>query len=592
MTYPLPTSPTEMARLGWDQLDILLVTGDAYVDHPAFGTALLGRWLVSHGYRTGIVAQPRWDTGATDVAAMGRPRLFAGVTAGALDSMLAHYTAFRKKRSDDAYTPGGRSGARPNRATIVYTNLLRRAFRGLPIVAGGIEASLRRAAHYDFWSDAVRRSILLDSKADLVVYGMGERAIIDIARRLSANGTGDARQGVATPCLISSQALSAKETGGAREALAGIPGTAFVGEVPSGTECASLPSYEDIKDDPAKLMDATLALERQVHDGASWAVQSSGGRDVVFAPPAAPLTTEELDALYGLPYTRRAHPSYGEAIPALSMIQFSITVHRGCGGGCSFCSLALHQGRRIRSRSAEGILAEAKRLTRHPDWKGTLTDVGGPSANMWGTTCAVKARDCRRASCLYPSPCPDFRADQTAMAELISAVARVPGIAHVRIASGVRHDLALTDPVYTSALVGQFTGGQLKLAPEHSSANVLGLMRKPGFDAFLEFLTVFERESRRAGKEQYVVPYLMSAFPGCTEDDMRQLARWFKSKGWKPRQVQCFIPTPGTVATAMYVGGIDSAGKAIYVARGDAERLRQHRILCPPPERLPRGPAK
>jgi len=552
-------SRAEMRRLGWDELDVLIVTGDAYVDHPAFGAALLGRWLVAHGYRVGIVAQPRWDT-AEDVARLGRPRLFAGVTAGALDSMLAHYTAFRKKRRDDAYTPGGRAGARPNRATIVYTNLVRQAFPGLPVVIGGIEASMRRASHYDFWTDKLRRSLLLDSKADLLIYGMAERALLQLAERLAAGGH-----------------LGEVPAGGVLDVARADFDRAY------GTQRSYLvlPSHEEIEADPKKLMTATLALERQVHGGAEWATQAAGDRMLVFAPPAAPLTTEELDALYALPFSRQPHPSYREPIPAVEMVQFSVTTHRGCAGGCSFCALALHQGRRIRSRSRESILAEVARLTRHPAWRGSVSDVGSATANLWRARCAADHRDCRRASCLHPSICRNFTPDQSALAELLRSIARLPGVKHVRTASGVRHDVALLDEAYVRALVGEFTGGQLKLAPEHSCDRVLWLMRKPPFGKFEDFLTIFQRVSRQAGKEQYVVPYLMSAFPGCTEADMRALAAWLRQRGWRPQQVQCFIPTPGTVATAMFYAGIDPDGAPIPVARTDAARLRQHHILAP-----------
>ncbi len=558
----------EMKQRGWDELDVLLVTGDAYVDHPAFGAALLGRWLESHGFRVGIVAQPRWDT-PDDVSRLGRPRLFAGVTAGSLDSMLAHYTAFRKKRRDDAYTPGGEAGARPNRATIVYTSLVRHAFPGLPVVVGGIEASMRRATHYDFWTDNVRRSILLDSKADLVAYGMAERALLDVANRLEAAPPDPA-------------AADTRET---RHRLRGIQGTAFVSEdesdIPNGQRLVTLPSHEDIQANPRKLMEATLAIERQVHDGASWAVQATQRRNVVIAPPAESLTAAELDALYALPFSRQPHPSYERPIPAVEMIQFSITTHRGCAGGCSFCSLALHQGRRIRSRSRESILAEAATFAAHPAWSGSLSDVGGPTANMWRARCVADPATCERQSCLHPDICPNFQPDQQATASLLRAIARLPHVKHVRTASGVRHDLAMREPAYVRALVSNFVGGQLKLAPEHKCNRVLRLMRKPRFEAFERFLTIFERESRQAGKEQYIVPYLMSAFPGCTDDDMRDLARWLRARGWRPRQVQCFIPTPGTVAAAMFHAGIAPNGRRIPVARTDAERLRQHHILLP-----------
>ena len=557
----LPMSRAEMKILGWSELDVLLVTGDAYVDHPAFGAALLGRLLVADGYRVGIVAQPRWDTPA-DMEVMGRPRLFAGVTAGALDSMLAHYTAFRKKRSDDAFTPGGLAGARPNRATLVYTSLVRQAFPGLPVVIGGIEASLRRASHYDFWTDAVRRSILIDSKVDLLVYGMGERAIRTVAERLDA----------------------AKDA-----SLHGIPGTAFVaGKEETFADNLVLPSHEAILEEPKRLLDATIAMERQVHHGTQWASQQVGGRNVILAPPAAPLSCEELDAVYALPFSRSAHPAYQKPIPAIEMVQFSITAHRGCGGGCSFCSLALHQGRRIQSRSADSILHEVGLMTRHTNWKGSVSDVGGPSANMWGTRCTANRETCQRVSCLFPTPCAHFKDAQRDYINLLNAINAAPGVKHVRVASGIRHDLAQRDPAFARDLIARFTGGQLKLAPEHMTEDVLRLMRKPSFKRFIEFCESFARESQHARKEQYIVPYLMSAFPGCTEEDMTTLSRWLRSQGWKPQQIQCFIPTPGTVATAMYHAGIDPDGASIHVARTDAERLRQHYILAPEPDGTPR----
>ena len=569
----LPMSRAEMDALGWDALDVLLVSGDAYVDHPSFGTPLIGRWLVSQGYRVGIVAQPRWDC-PDDVLRMGRPLLFAGASAGALDSMLAHTTAFRKKRHDDAYTPGGKTGARPNRACMVYTSLLHNAFPGLPVVLGGIEASLRRAVHYDFWDNAVRRPILLDAKAELVVYGMAERAILDVARRIESSGDAPAAKSRRRP-----------------DSLGGIPGTAFVGteaDVPAGLPHSALPSFEEIQADARLLMTSTLALERQAHRADVWLVQAAGARSVVIAPPAEALSSEELDALYALPFARAAHPSYREPIPAEEMIRFSITSHRGCAGGCSFCALALHQTRRVRSRSAGSIVGEAAGLTKHPEWKGSISDVGGPTANMWGARCLFDPAQCERASCLTPAICPHFQCDQSAIADLLHDVAQVSGVEHVRVASGIRYDLARRDPKYVRALVGEFTGGQLKIAPEHCAAPILKLMRKPAFRAFTEFLSVFETESKAAGKAQFVIPYLISAFPGCTDEDMKALAKWLKARGWTPQQVQCFIPTPGTVASAMFYAGIDPDGNPIPVARSDAERLRQHRILVRTEERRKR----
>lgn len=566
---PLPMSRRDMEAYGWSEIDILLVTGDAYIDHPSFGTALIGRVLVSEGYRVGVVAQPRWDT-TDDICAMGRPRLFAGVTSGALDSMLAHYTAFRKLRHGDAFTPGNRHGARPNRASLVYTGLLRQAFSGLPVVLGGVEASMRRASHYDFWSDKLRRSILLDSKADLLVYGMGERAVLEIARRLSSLPAGSPDQ----------QAV-----------LRGIPGTVFsltgrtkesaADLIPSPDKICTLPSHEDILASPAALMTATLTMEEVLHQGRKWMVQLSGAQEVYFTPPAAPMNEEEMDRIYALPFTRRPHPVYKERIPAADMIQFSITAHRGCAAGCTFCSITLHQGRQIQSRSRNSIVAEAASLTKHPDWKGSISDVGGPTANMWGAYCADDPSSCRRPDCLYPRRCPHFKCDEAGLVGMLQEVAALEGVRHLRVSSGVRYDMSRENTLFMRTLISDFVGGQLKVAPEHSEDRVLALMRKPSLSRFEEFLALFRRESQRAGKEQYVVPYLISAFPGCTAGDMRKLAAWLKERNWSPQQLQCFIPTPGTVATAMFYAGIDTKMRPIPVARTDRERMIQHQILMP-----------
>lgn len=576
----LPMTRGDMAARGWDKLDVLLISGDAYVDHPAFGVALLGRWLESFGFRVGIVAQPRWDS-ADDIARMGRPRLFAGVTAGAVDSMLAHYTAFRKKRHDDAYTPGGRAGARPNRAVSVYSSLVRRAFPGLPVVAGGIEASLRRVSHYDFWTDSLRRSLLPDAKLDLVVYGMGERALLEIARRLDALAAKDG--GIADD---RNPARAAKDRERFRHAWEGIPGTARMGPAnaadlleAAGRRVMRLPSHEEIAARPSLLLDATLMLERQVHQMRAAAVQPVAGRAVILEPPAALLSTEELDSLYALPYTRQPHPSYTDRIPAVDMMRTSMTCHRGCGGGCSFCSLALHQGRRVTSRSRESLLAEARAIASRPDFNGSISDVGGPSANMWQARCALDPDRCGRASCMTPGICPGFSVDQSRHIDLLREIRKIPGVRHVRVASGVRFDLALGEKAALEGYAGEFTGGQLKVAPEHCSEEVLRLMRKPGMEPFERFLAAFRRYSEAHHKEQYVIPYLMSGFPGCTDAHMRELAAWLAERHWSPRQVQCFVPTPGTVATAMYYAEIDPEGRPLHVAKTDAARLRQHGIL-------------
>ncbi len=560
----LPMRRAEMEALGWKELDVLLIVGDAYVDHPAFGAALLGRHLVAHGYRAGIIAQPDWKDPAS-VARLGRPRLYAGVSAGALDSLLAHYTAFRKIRRDDAYTPGGKAGARPNRACLVYANLARRAFPGLPVVLGGIEASLRRATHYDFWSDGLRRSLLLDAKADLLVCGMGERAVLEIARAIEAG-----------------------------RPLTNIPGTAYMGkeeELPPEVPRAHLPSHEELLRNPALLVKATLLLERQIHRQNAWAVQSVGGRDLLLAPPAAPLSEAEMDALYELPFSRAAHPSYREPIPALTMLKDSITSHRGCGGGCSFCSLALHQGRRIASRSAASIRREAANMAERPGFSGIISDVGGPTANMWQARCA-QAGPCRRESCCFPSLCPFFKTRQRRHVEMLRELRALPGVRHLRVASGIRADLALSEPDVLRAYTVEFTGGQLKAAPEHCAPEVLALMRKPPFEVFDAFARAFEAHCADAGLERYIVPYLMSAFPGCTEEHMRELKRLLAARGWKPQQVQCFTPTPGTLATAMYAAGTDAKGRAIPVARTDAERLRRHHMLIEEAETTPRRAPK
>lgn len=547
----LPMTRVEMSARGWSELDVLLVSGDAYVDHPAFGIPLLGRWLEAHGYRVGIIAQPRWDT-PEDILRLGRPRLFCGISAGCLDSMLAHYTAFRKKRHDDAYTPGGGSGARPNRASIVYSNLVRAAFPGLPVVLGGIEASLRRHAHYDFWSDALRRSILFDSKADLLVYGMGERAILEITRRLA--------EGVD---------------------LRGIPGSAVCSD--SAGEAILLPAYEAIAQEPRLLLETTRTVETVMHQGRQTLAQAHGEKYVVCYPPAPVLAADELSALYALPFAREAHPAYTAPVPALEMVRWSITAVRGCGGGCSFCSLAQHQGRHLSSRPPASILHEVETLTQTPGWKGIVSDVGGPTANLWGAECQLRDGACRRDSCLSPQKCPQLRLQQSGYLELLRSIRDVPGVRHVFIGSGVRHDLALLDREFCAGLVGEFVSGQLKLAPEHCVERVLGLMRKTDFQLFERFSTLFGELCRECGREQYIIPYVMSAFPGCTAEDMQVLAAWFQARGWRPQQVQCFIPTPGTMATAMYYAGCDLQGRPLYVARSDREREDQHAILMPKP---------
>ena len=573
----LPMSRAEMEALGWSELDILLVSGDAYIDHPAFGPALLGRWLIAHGFKTGIVAQPNWTQDAVkDLTVMGRPRFFAGITSGSMDSMLAHYTAFRKKRHDDAYTPGGQAGARPNRASIVYTSIVRQAFPSLPVILGGIEASLRRVSHYDFWSDSLRRSILLDSKADIIVYGMGEKTLLNIATK--ARELEQAKKSKNESILPANLVTACNK-------LSGITFAGHEEDLPDRLKQLWLPSHEEISNDPKFLLQATTDLETQVHQGFRTAIQRSGERMVIVTPPTPPLSQKEMDLLYSLPFARRAHPAYKLPIPAEEMLKTSITTHRGCGGGCSFCSISLHQGRAISSRSKESILNEVQLMTQsHKHGRRSrrglaISDAGGPTANMWQGRCDFSPQACTRDSCLFPTICAGFRVDQKKYIDMLRAIKKQPGISQVRIASGIRYDLAMRDNEALKAYVTEFTGGQLKVAPEHMSDNVLCLMRKPPHGLFEIFLRNFLSFSRVANKEQYVVPYLISGFPGCTDGDMRALGGWLAAKGWRPKQVQCFIPTPGTMATAMYYSRLDLDGNIMYVARTDAERLRQHKIL-------------
>lgn len=585
----LPLCKQDMQIKGWSELDILFISGDAYIDHPAFAMALLGRYLEHHGFKVGIITQPDWKD--PDIVAkiqeMGRPRLFAGISAGAVDSMLAHYTAFRKKRHDDAYTPGGQCGARPNRAVSVYTSLIRQAFPNLPVIAGGIEASLRRLSHYDFWTDSLRKSILADAKLDLVAYGMGEKTLLEIATRLRDFYKKHPELTWNSPVIQKS-----KNKKPWQPVLQGIKGTCRliktdeIVSLPKNT--VILPSHNDILRSPQLLMEATLASEKHIHHEDHLLVQAvDNERAVLVEMPSPILNTQEMDLLYTLPFTRKAHPRYEDKIPAENMMKTSMTSHRGCGGGCSFCSLALHQGRKISSRSEQSLLDEATKISQNKNFDGSISDIGGPSANMWQAYCALDKREqkdgktikCNRDSCMTPKICPNFIVNQEQHLTILRKVKTLPKIKNVRIASGVRFDLALTQKKALESYAGEFTGGQLKVAPEHCSTEVLKLMRKPSMDNFEVFLQAFYNYCNKAGKEQYVIPYLLSAFPGCTDEHMRELASWLKERNWKPQQVQCFIPTPGTVATAMFYGECDPKMQKLYVAKTDAERLRQHGIL-------------
>jgi len=542
-----------MKSRDWEELDILFISGDAYVDHPAFGIPLLARLLEREGLRVGIIPQPDWkDPDAFKV--MGRPRLFAAVSSGAMDSMVNHYTAAKKVRNDDAYTPGGRAGARPNRGLIAYTAALKNAFPGIFVVIGGIEASLRKLAHYDYWDNRVRRSILVDSKADLLVYGMGERPLLEIARRSRAE-----------------------------EPLAEINdvrGTAVISKNPP-EQGAWLPDFEEVQSDKEAFSRAfRLSTEAPAED--KILVQAHGQRQVVVHPPAEPLTEKELDALYDLPFKKLPHPSYVEPIPAYEQIRFSITTHRGCFGGCAFCAIACHQGKTIQSRSEESILREIEKLTNHPEFRGTVTDVGGPTANMYGLSCAGnrKAEPCAKNRCLFPEVCSRLKTSGKRGADLLKKIRRITGVKHVFVASGVRYDLLEEQPEYLEELLAHHVGGLLKVAPETLSPQVARAMRKPGPERFARFLKLFREQSRRLNLRQAVVPYLISAHPGCTLSHMVDTALFLKRHNLRVEQVQEFTPTPGTLSTCIYYTGKDPfSGAPVHVPTSDLEKRLQKSLL-------------
>jgi uncharacterized radical SAM protein YgiQ len=569
----LPMFPDELSARGWDALDVLLVNGDAYVDHPSFGAAVIGRTLEAQGYRVGIVAQPDWRS-HRDIARLGRPRLFVGITSGCMDSMVNHYTAQKRRRSGDAYTPDAMVGRRPDRATTVYTRLVREAFGpNLPIVLGGVEASLRRIAHYDYWDDRVLPSILATAPADLLVYGQGEKPVLEIARRLA----------------------SGEDVCG----LVDVPGTALaVGDLElaslqgRGRGVLTLPSCEEVSSD--KKMFAFFSrlyhLEHN-HDNARILVQRHGRgesqRFVVVNEPMPPPTTEELDRVYELPFEREAHPSYGSAhIPALEQIRWSVAILRGCAAGCSFCCITEHQGREVSSRSEESVLREIEALTRQPRFRGTITDLGGATANMWqmGCTSAEAHRACRRLSCVYPAVCQFFAVDHGSLVQLYGKAKSVKGVKHAFVGSGVRYDLAHADQKngqrYLEVLVGEHVSGQLKVAPEHVCEGVLEIMKKPGLAEFERFREEFDRYSRKARKEQYLVPYFISSHPGCTTEDAVRLMEYLQANRWRPQQVQDFMPTPMTLASDMHWSGYHPlTGKPIHVTRDMRQKAMQKALI-------------
>ncbi|MCR5040872.1 MAG: YgiQ family radical SAM protein [Clostridia bacterium] len=562
----LPVSRRDMKERGWSECDIVFVSGDAYVDHPSFAPAVITRVLDDAGFRVGVLAQPEWKKSPDAFCALGRPRLCFMVCAGNIDSMVAHYTVAKNRRSFDEYSPGGRTGLRPDRCTETYCRRLKEAFPDCPVVIGGVEASLRRFAHYDYWRDAVLPSILESSGADLLVYGMGEKAVVEIAKRLDAGETVGGIRGVRGTCYLCPPA-----------------------ETPwGGREC---PSFELVARD--KRLYAKSALVQQQEQDAvrgRTLLQRQNRMMLVQNPPMPVLTREELDRVYELPYMRKPHPMYGApagggpSVPAIEEVEFSVCHNRGCFGGCSFCAITLHQGRAVSSRSRESVLREIRLLTTLEGFKGYIHDVGGPTANFRLPSCALQAENglCRDRRCLAPKPCPNLVADHTEYLDVLRAAREVPGVKKVFIRSGVRFDYALADKSdeFIRELVEHHVSGQLKLAPEHCSATVLDLMGKPHIEAYKRFAKKYFELSKKAGKEQYIVPYLMSSHPGSRLEDAVELAEFIRDEGLRPEQVQDFYPTPGTISTAMYHSGFDPyTGKEVYCAKDPHEKAMQRALL-------------
>ncbi len=585
----LPMSREEMDLLGWDSCDIIIVTGDAYVDHPSFGMAIVGRLLEAQGFRVGIIAQPDWQS-ADPFKALGRPNLFFGVTAGNMDSMVNRYTADRRLRHNDSYTPNDEGGRRPDRATIVYAQRCREAFKDTPIVIGGIEASLRRIAHYDYWSDKVRRSILVDSKADLLVYGNAERAIVEIAHRIAAGehpremedirGTAFMREGIPEDWFVGDLSSIDEDGGPEKNPLR------LYRDIRLDRSVVRLPAYEQVKDDPTLYAHTSRQLHLESNPGNARAlVQRHGDRELWLTPPPIPLTTEEMDGVYGLAYARGPHPSYGDArIPAWEMIRFSVNIMRGCFGGCSFCSITEHEGRIIQSRSEESILREIEEIRdRTEGFTGAISDLGGPTANMYRMACKDRKTEsvCRRLSCVYPDICKNLDTSHEALIHLYRKARELPGIKKISIASGLRYDLAVKSPAYVKELATHHVGGYLKIAPEHTEEGPLSKMMKPGIGTYDRFKAMFEKASAAAGKKQYLIPYFIAAHPGTSDADMMNLALWLKRNGFRADQVQTFLPSPMSLATAMYHGRRNplrpvrrNGGEEVWTARG----LKQRRL--------------
>ena len=601
----LPMSRAEMDELGWDSCDVIIVTGDAYVDHPSFGMAIIGRLLEAQGFRVGIIAQPDWQSKLA-FEALGRPNLFFGVAAGNMDSMINRYTADRKVRNDDAYTPGGIGGRRPDRCSLVYSQRCREAYGDAPIVLGGIEASLRRIAHYDYWQDKVRRSILVDAHADMLLYGNAERAVVEIAHRLARGehigeitdirGTAFLRKdtpegwweidstridrpgrvdAIVSPYVNTqeTEACATQQAEGEPESDAENPGNVlrFVPDAKKNRarSVIRLPSYEKVRNDKVLYAHASRVLHLETNPGnARVLVQAHGRQELWLNPPAEPLTTPEMDYVFGLPYARVPHPAYGDArIPAYEMIRFSVNIMRGCFGGCTFCSITEHEGRIIQSRSEESILEEVEKIRDTvPGFTGVISDLGGPTANMYRLACKSKEIEaaCRLPSCVYPGICKNLNTDHSSLTRLYRKTRALPGIKKVLIASGLRYDLAVEDPEYVKELVTHHVGGYLKIAPEHTERGPLDKMMKPGIGSYERFRELFETYSKEAGKEQYLIPYFIAAHPGTTDLDMVNLALWLKKYNFRADQVQAFYPSPMATATAMYHSSKNPLRKVTY----------------------------
>jgi len=592
----LPMSRAEMDALGWDSCDIILVTGDAYIDHPSFGMALVGRLLEAQGFRVGIIAQPDWQN-ANAFKALGKPNLYFGVTAGNMDSMVNRYTADRKIRSDDAYTPDAAANKRPDRAVLVYSQRCREAYSDVPLVIGSIEASLRRIAHYDYWSDKVRRSILVDSKADILLYGNAERALVELTHRIAKGekvadiqdirGTAFLRKRIPEgwseiestkldrPGAVEKHVDPYEMKMGKADASCATDDSKPKTDLPDGAKAIEivrkpkadrtkqvvrLPSYEEVANDPVLYAHASRVLHLEANPGNARAlVQRHADREVWLNPPPIPLTTKEMDYVYDMPYARKPHPAYKNAkIPAWEMIRFSVNIMRGCFGGCTFCSITEHEGRIIQSRSEASILKEVEEIRDKVEgFTGVISDLGGPTANMYRIACKSESieKNCRKLSCVYPGICENLQTDHSALIQLYRKARAIKGVKKILIGSGVRYDLAVKSPEYVKELVQHHVGGYLKIAPEHSEENVLSKMMKPGMDAYDEFKAMFEKFSAEAGKKQYLIPYFIAAHPGTTDEDMLNLALWLKKYDFKLDQVQTFTPTPMAMATAMYHSG-------------------------------------